>query len=130
MPPQPVSDVTPPRRSIRSLVLPRAEEHTEAPLARRSDGAEQGSASRGRRGARYSRRLWAVAIFSIALFYVVFSIFFAGAQVIVEPRTYTGSADGTFSASADGTTAPLAYQLISIEKEVTRELPATGEEFV
>ena len=130
MPPKSVSDVTPPRRSIRSLVLPRADEHAEVPAARRPDGAEQGGAGRRQRGARYSKRLWAVAILSIAFLYGIFSVFFAGAQIIVEPRIYTGSADGTFSASADGSTAPLSYQLVSIEKEVTRELPATGEEFV
>jgi len=71
-----------------------------------------------------------VAVFSIALLYVVFSVFFAGAQVIIETRDYRGSADGTFAASAEGLTAPLTYRLVSIEKDATRELPATGEEFV
>ncbi|MDP3735066.1 MAG: hypothetical protein Q8R39_01410 [bacterium] len=131
MPPNPVNDVTPPRRSIRSLVLPHSAGDQSEPAAGRGSGAADNGSIGGRgRGTRYGKRLWAVAIFSIALLYVVFSVFFAGAQVIIETREYTGSVDGTFAASAEGMTAPLTYRLVSIEKEATRGLPATGEEFV
>jgi hypothetical protein len=77
------------------------------------------------------KRLWIIAAISIALLYVVFSVFFAGAQVVIETREQSGAVDSVFSAVAEGgASAPLTYRVVTIEKEATEKLPATGEEYV
>jgi hypothetical protein len=60
----------------------------------------------------------------------VLSMIFSGATVTVHPREQKAFIDGTFVASREALTGQVPYELLTLEKTLTTEVAATGEEEV
>lgn len=60
----------------------------------------------------------------------VLSMVFSGATVTVHPRQQKAFVDGTFVASREAAPGQLSYELLILDKTLTKTLPANGEENV
>lgn len=137
-----MQDVIPPRdRSIRNIPVPpgrreSAREAIEREVPRppgRIETADiheiapdEGAPRRPRGMSRLF--MWGGAILSLAaLLFFGFSLLFAGATVEVEPRSEQSSIDGDFEASPNAPVTGLTYQVITIEREGSEVVKASGE---
>lgn len=97
---------------------PRREPSNEAPRKRRA------------RGGKRRPLVVAAAVFILILVpALVLSYFMGGAEVTVYPRTQTPHVDGEFTAVRSGS-GELGYEIMTLEAEGERQVPATGEEEV
>jgi uncharacterized protein YbjT (DUF2867 family) len=129
---KPMQDVIPPTdRSIRNIPIP---------TGRRTRGVppleEPPMDARPPRGPRESRgfsrfAMWGAAIVALSLlFFLGFSVLFAGATVVVEPTHQVATINGEFSASPDAPVTGLSYQLVTIERDGSEVVEAGGEQYV
>lgn len=79
-------------------------------------------------------RPWGVWGFALLVVLLVIgigaSVIFAGATVVVTPRTQPFMVDASLPASQDDTVGALRYEVVTVTDEVSKSIPATGEEFV
>lgn len=80
---------------------------------------------------RSSRKglVFAVAIFILAGAFGV-SFLFKGATISVTPRNASATVNQSFTAEKDATGAVLGFQVVTVSKEVTKSVPATGQKNV
>lgn len=140
-----MQDVIPPRdRSIRNIPVPpgrrgstrdarEAREREASRPPERIEAADlresaKDDAGRGKPRGVSRLSMWGGAILSLAaLLFFGFSLLFAGATVEVEPRSAQASIDGNFEASPNAPVAGLTYQVITIEREGSEVVKASGE---
>jgi len=71
--------------------------------------------------------LWILALAVIVVFVLAFSLLFSGTTVTVKPKQRDVFIDGQFEAFRMAEVGQLAYEIMSVEKTLTKEVPATGE---
>lgn len=126
-----VQDVVPPK-SIRNVPLADGKRHSRIrpgggrsiPM-KRSAGPSRETSSRGSR-----RAIWFVAIICILVFAFSITLLFAKAEVKVTPVQEKIIADGTYTAKKNPGSGELGYTLMSLTKEASETLAATGKEKV
>ena len=139
-------DMIPPKRSIRNIPIDRAKKETqplqeshdentnteEAPVPPRRPRRPRNRALGYRRRSRMPKVLGLIigGVLVIIIVFFVLSAVFAGATVTVTPREAEISVDGTFTARTEPEIGELAFDVISVEKEVSREVNPTGEELI
>ncbi len=131
-----IDDIIPPEdRSIRNVSVSREgrrrsqrqrpqEEHTPSPARR-----ERHDVYRRRKAPRWG--LWVisgVAVLAVLIFGL--SFLFSGAKVIVTPKQRTVPIAAEFQASRTPSLTELGYEVMTIEREGSREVSASGEEYV
>jgi len=125
-------DIIPPeRRSIRNITpSPRRSKRPqpETPIHEERDQDEPPKKPWWGFSLQFSRfGLWIVALVIVAVFALSFSLLFSGSKVMVTPKQRDVLIDGTFQTSLE-TAGTLGYELMSIERVLSRTIPATGEE--
>jgi hypothetical protein len=118
-------------RSIRRIPVSRK------PKIRRSIGGDSGDVlGRSSNSNNYSGRkssrfgMWFVALISLVILYFVFSVLFSGVKIMVTPRQEAVLIDGQFSAFKEAQSGELSFEVMTVTRELSKEIPATGEEFV
>ena len=136
LPPSPIS---PMERSIRNITLKKESRRTEVPLSFGNRGQfgqpprepYHGESHQEEEPRRPRYMLWGVGVvvFSIFLFFL-FCMLWSGAKVVVMPKAIEVSVNGTFMAKkiADATSMP--FELMTIVRETTKNVPAQGTETV
>jgi hypothetical protein len=80
---------------------------------------------------RFSRfGVWVIAGVSLLILFFVISLLFGGAKVEITPRQESVVIDGVFKAFREGMTGELDFEVMTITRSVSKEVEATGEEFV
>ena len=136
----PFHDIVPPeRRTIRNVPKNRPL-HTKRPLQRvlpraGSQLKQEGSVlDRGMSFPRMPRssrfNVWIIAGISFVVLIIIFSFLFSGAKVIVTPKQNNIFVDAHFEARQEASLGGLMYESMSIEKEGSQTVKATGEEDV
>jgi len=74
--------------------------------------------------------LWVIAFVSFLVLVFGFSFLFSGAKIIITPKQRTVLADAEFNAYKNPGVNELGYEIMTIEKEDSQEVTASGEEFV
>ncbi|MEN9614419.1 MAG: hypothetical protein RLZZ347_726, partial [Candidatus Parcubacteria bacterium] len=135
MPKQTIQDVTPPeRRSIRNIPV----SNTRRVFSRREDDAEEEVEVRrprnsGSENHGHSRMiLWGIAFLSLLGLATGLSAVFASTTFEVTPTIAPVSFDQDIVAyrEAKGNTPSLLYTVMTVTREATASVPATGEEAV
>ena len=138
----PMQDVFPPsasspERSIRNLTIERdtRRSHEPAPVAApraRFNGMPPVREEAERGGGNFGRfALWGIATLAVAgLLFLIFSVFWGGAKVLVTPKSVTAIVDGTFTAKKTADAGSLPFEVMTITRETTRTVPAQGTEDV
>jgi len=122
-------------RSIRRIPVSRK------PKVRRSAedsdmmGVLGGSGGSGRANDYSSKKssrfgMWFVALISLVILYFVFSVLFSGVKIKVTPRQEAVLIDGQFTAFKEAQSGELSFEIMTITRELSDEVPASGEEFV
>ena len=117
-------------RSIRRIPV------SKKPKVDNSFGGQSPVGRSGGSGGGYSDRksprfgIWIVAIISIIIFLFVFPLLFSGAKIEVTPKQEAVLIDGTFTAFKEAQSGELSFEVMSITRSLSDEVPATGEEFV
>jgi len=84
-----------------------------------------------RRPSFFSRfGLWIVAVIAIVVFVLAFSLLFSDTMVSVTPKQRDVFVDGKFESFRSAQVGQLAHEIMSIERTVSKQVPATGEEEV
>lgn len=136
MPKKIVQDVVP-RRTIRDIPLPESKsgkkERPNPPVPPPKASSRNGSPpirSKVPADRNYTRGIiWTVAVVCVIGLGYAASFLFASATISLSPKTRQVSVDLTVNAQKDAQSA-LSYTLLSISKEGSREVKATGEEKV
>lgn len=125
------------KRPLRD-VIPPGEKATKRPARtaapRRSDERDQEPPHEppvprpGGGGGRW--RLWAIAVIAVAVLGVAFSFLFSGTKLTVVPQQRDVRIDVTLEAFRDPGPGELGYETMQIERTLSTELAATGEEEV
>jgi len=74
--------------------------------------------------------LWAIALISVLILFLAVSFLFGGAKIEITPRQENVVIDGNFRAFRNASSEELDFEVMTITREVSKEVPATGEEFV
>lgn len=138
MPRVPLQDVIRPgRRSIRNVAIHRHTNTTRRTLPAEKSADEETLPpppiynQETARGWRRNGFLWCAAVGAVALLlFVTTSLVFAGATVIVTPRTAPLTVDGTFSAHKNSGFGELSFETMTFSREKSKEVPSAGEEHV
>ncbi len=116
--------VSPNRKSIRDISIERGTR------GRRKSSKAPRVESRSYQGRRISSLgIWFIAAIAIIFLFFAFTILFSGTKVVVTPKATELSFESQMSAVYNGAVGTLAYDVITLSKETTRTLQATGEEF-
>jgi hypothetical protein len=73
--------------------------------------------------------LWFIALASVVVLFVIFSLYFSGTKIELTPHEETAVLDAEFSAAKSNLTG-LSYEVMTITKTGERSVPATGKEEV
>jgi hypothetical protein len=118
-------------KSIRSISV------SKKPKLRRSDGPFMGRGDAGENiplnrsdRKKSSFRFWVFALVAIIILFFVFSMVFAGVKVKVTPKQSAVLIDGEFSAFKEVQSGELKFEVMTVDREASEEIAATGEEFV
>ncbi len=68
--------------------------------------------------------LWFVALFSVGLLFIAFSYLFASADVVINPKIKDLTLNKNLSASVDGDSSVLFFDLMALSGEETKEIEA------
>ncbi|NQV93386.1 hypothetical protein HQ403_02705 [Candidatus Kaiserbacteria bacterium] len=117
------------RRSIRKVSVDRSPRRKRPELVQE---VEQDLPPRPPRSRRASSRLglWIISIVSLLVLVFGFSFLFSGAKLVVTPKQRTVLVDAEFKAFKNPKVNELGYEIITIEREGTQDVTASGEEFV
>lgn len=119
----------PRRRSIRQIEKGNREEKSFTPPSQ-----EPPQSLRARRYNTVKKSkwmLWVVGAFVLVFVFLLASVFFSNADVLVYPRTETVAADTELDMSATPESeGVLAVESISVSLDASKAVPASGEEFV
>ena len=137
----PMQDVFPPsasspERSIRNLTIERdsrrSHEPAQAAPRARFNGMPPVREDREGGGGNFGRfALWGIATLAVAgLLFLIFSVFWGGAKVLVTPKSVTAIVDGTFTAEKTADAGSLPFEVMTVTRETTRTVPAQGTEDV
>jgi hypothetical protein len=74
--------------------------------------------------------LWVICILAIATLLFLLSLKFATATLTITPKNQTVALNDTFDISSDKTVAGLHYQVVTITKNLSKNLNTDGEEHV
>lgn len=114
-------------RSIRRIPV------SDRPKYRKTDdgggvfGSSSGFASR-RNSSGWG--IWLIAIISIFILFFVFSLLFSGVNISVVPKQEAVFIDGNFTAFRNGQSGELSFEIMTLDRSLSGEVPATGEEYV
>lgn len=117
------------RRSIRKVSVDRAPRRKRPEV---TPEVEQDLPPRPPRSRRASSRLglWVIAFISLLVLVFGFSFLFSGAKLVITPKQRTVLVDAEFEAFKSPSVNQLGYEIITIEREGTQDVMASGEEFV
>jgi hypothetical protein len=117
-------------RSIRRIPISRKMKPT-----RPTDGSVSsrgnsfsGSAYPEKKKSRFG--LWLSIFFLIIIFFFVFSFVFSGVKIKVTPKQEAVLISGEFTAFRDAQSGELSFDVMTLGRDVSIEVVATGEEFV
>lgn len=83
---------------------------------------------------KYSRfskfGIWIIALIAIIIFVLAFSLLFSGATINITPKQNKVLIDARFEAQREAGIGELGYEVMTIEKEASKEVVATGREEV
>lgn len=126
-------------RSIRNITLKKDSRRTDIPPSFGNRGqfgqppreSYHGESRQEEQPRRPRYALWAagVVVFSIFLFFL-FSLLWSGAKVVVMPKTVDVSVNGTFMAKKNADAASMPFELMTVVRETTKNVPAQGTETV
>ncbi|MEX0652322.1 MAG: hypothetical protein WD509_03280 [Candidatus Paceibacterota bacterium] len=133
-----IDDIIPPedrdRRSIRKISVDRAPRRRSPEVTQEPEETSEHNQPprRPRPGRSTSSRFgfWAVAFVVLLGLIFSFSFIFSGAKLVITPKQRTVLVDSTFKAYKSPGLNELKYEIITIEKEGSQEVSASGEEFV
>jgi hypothetical protein len=147
MPKKIVQDVVPPeRRSIRNISVSKeskksssyneasgSKEEVSVPVKSVSKSAKQKKAKEklyddGKERKPSRLRIWVVAFVLVLACAFSISFFFVNAQVKVTPKRQVATIHQTFTAKKDILPPGLSYEVVTLSKEETKEVTASGEE--
>lgn len=136
-----MQDVLPPqsedsgeKRSIREIPIRKDREFKNGSSAEAAAKGSSGKAWEFRKPGRGGRlKRWpvigAVAL-ALAILAVGLSVFFSGATVLATPKEETATINGTFMAIKDSKPGEFQYETMTLSKEASLSVPATGEKHV
>jgi len=119
--------VSPGRKSIRSISINRESKRNRR---RPEEAVTVGEAPRD-----YSNRkptsfgLWFIALIALIFLFFSFTVLFSGTKVVVTPKTQNVSFDTNFQAEKNAGPGILSYEVMTVTREVSRQVTSTGEEF-
>ncbi len=117
-------DIVPPdRRSIRKVSVSNSRPHRRSKVH-----ASESSADGEKKSSRFG--VWTIAIGSVVVLALAFSYIFSGAKVEVTPKQRTVIVDGEFESYKNAGFGELAYEIMTVERELSKAVTATGEEDV
>ncbi len=119
--------VNPGKRSIRSVSINRESKRRR----RRPDAAVSvGETSRDyqSRGSS-SFGIWFIAVVAIIFLFFTFTILFSGTKVVITPKTQNVTFDTNLRAEKDADASTLAYEIMTVTRDVSRKVASIGEEF-
>ena len=129
-----IDDIIPPeRRSIRKVSVSRTTRRRRPEIAQE---VEQDSDTNLRpkppRARKSSSRwgLWVIALVAILVLVFGLSSIFSGAKLVITPKQRTVLVDAEFQAYKNPAVDELGYEVMTIEREGSQEVTASGEEFV
>jgi len=116
------------KRRIRSIknshiTEPRSSEYSEGGFEYDSRYDDK---MRKPRSSRFA--LWFVAIIVIVVLVLAFSLLFSGAKLVITPRQSDTLVDARFNAAINADVGELTYEIMTIEKDFSKKIPATGKE--
>jgi len=74
--------------------------------------------------------LWVIAVVSLLILIFGFSFIFSGVKIVVTPKQRTVLVDAEFNAYKNPGVNELGYEIMTVEREGSQEVTASGEEFV
>ncbi|MBL7045550.1 MAG: hypothetical protein ISR99_00760 [Parcubacteria group bacterium] len=127
-------DIVPPNvRSIRKVSVSNSRPQRMG-AKKASAGSESQSANKATGGGSRRRSprfgVWAIAVGSVLILVLAFSYIFSGAKVVVTPKQRTVIVDGDFEAYKNAGFGELAYEIMTVERSLSKAVTATGEESV
>lgn len=81
-----------------------------------------------KKGSRFG--MWFVAFVSLIILYFVFSVLFSGVTIKITPKQEAVLISGQFTAFKEAQSSELSFEVMTIVRELSLEVAATGEEFV
>jgi hypothetical protein len=81
-----------------------------------------------RRKSRFG--IWFVALISVVVLFFAFSLLFSGVKIKVTPKQEAVLINGEFTAFKEAQSGELQFEVMTLTREATTEIMATGEEFV
>ncbi|MBI2618438.1 hypothetical protein HYW58_03240 [Candidatus Kaiserbacteria bacterium] len=122
------NDIVPPdHRSIRKVSVER--DTRRKTLTRHVEKREMPEPPRGRSGSsRWG--LWIIALVSLLVLIFGFSFVFSGAKLVVTPKQRTVHIDADFQAVKNPGVNDIGYEIMTIEREESKDVSPTGKEFV
>lgn len=128
-----IDDIIPPSgRSIRKVApIKRTARRPQASQQEQTQEMEPVQNQRIKSGRRASRfGFWVVALLCVAVLGFVFSIFFSGAKIVVTPKQRTVLVSAEFTAIKTPGVNELGYETMTISREGSTVVSASGEEIV
>jgi hypothetical protein len=128
MPKNSFQDIVPPKRTIRDIENSHTKE-SKPPKETESDSDYESAYGNNVRKHRSSHfALWFVAIIVVIVLILAFSLLFSGAKLSITPKQSNAIVDARFDAAINADVGELSYEIMTIEKTDSKEIPATGRE--